>query len=224
MEVMEPLTEINTSPDSYNVSVSNGEPTIRMNVDNNILNKSSFALAAFLAVAPVMETDKMQFCPSVITVPSVYFQIGKKSSERYVSVQEKINAILSFYNLGKSHLSKIMGVSRPALYAWIDGKSNPDEKNWDKINQLYTIAKAINCSLGHSIYHGFIDRPIFGYKESLLNALSKNSKLGPDIEEQIKTAYKMSILREKNMKEGKREFSQINHSDIEKELNLEANV
>lgn len=224
MEVMEPLTEINTSPDSYNVSVSNGEPTIKMNVDNNILNKSSFALAAFLAVAPVMETDKTLYFPSIINVPSVYFQFEKTSGEKFISVEEKINAILSFYNLGKSHLSKIMGVSRPALYAWIGGESNPDQKNLDKINQLYTIAKKIDDSLGHSIYHGFVDRPMYGYEESLLDALSKNSKLGPDIEEQIKTAYKMSILREKNMKEGKREFSQINHSDIEKELNLEGNV
>lgn len=222
---MEPLTEINTSPDSYNVSVSNGEPIIRMNVDNNILNKSSFALAALLAVVPpVLETDKMQFCPSVITVSSVYCQFEKESSERFVSVEEKINAILSFYNLGKSHLSKIMGVSRPALYAWIGGESNPDQKNLDKINQLYAIAKRIDGSLRHPIYHGFIDRPIFGYVESLLDALSKNSKISSDIEKQIKTAYNMSMLREQNMKEGKRAFSQINHSDIEKELNLEGNV
>ncbi len=224
MEVMEPLTEINTSPDSYNVSVSNGEPTIRMNVDNNILNRSSFALAAFLAVAPVMENDKTQFLPSVITVPSVYVQFEKTRSERFLSVEEKINVILSFYNLGKSHLSKIIGVSRPTLYAWIGGESDPDEKNLDKLNQLYTIAKEIGGSLEHSIYHGFIDRPIFGYEESLLDTLSKNSKLGPDVKEQITTAYKMSMLREQNMKGGKRVFSQINHSDVEKELNLEGNV
>jgi len=224
MEVMEPLTEINTSPDSYNVSVSNGEPTIRMNVDNNILNRSSFALAAFLAVAPVMENDKTQFLPSVITVPSVYVQFEKTRSERFLSVEEKINVILSFYNLGKSHLSKIIGVSRPTLYAWIGGESDPDEKNLDKLNQLYTIAKEIGGSLEHSIYHGFIDRPIFGYEESLLDTLSKNSKLGPDVKEQIITAYKMSMLREQNMKGGKRVFSQINHSDVEKELNLEGNV
>lgn len=224
MDVREPLTEINTSPDSYNVSVSNGESTFRVNVNNSILNKSGLALVTALAVAPVTVTDKMLFQPSTITIPSVYYQLERTSSENFVSVEKKINAILSFYNLGKSHLSKIMGVSRPALYAWIGGDSNPDQKNLDKINQLYTIAKNIDGSLGRSIYHGFIDRPIFGYEESLLDALSKNSKLGPDIEEQIKIAYNMSMLREQHMKEGKRAFSQINHSDIEKELNFDGNV
>ena len=224
MEVMEPLTEINTSPDSYNVSVSNGEPTIRMNVDNSILNKSGLALVTALAVAPVMVTDKMLFQPSTITIPSVYYQLERTSSENFVSVEKKINVILSFYNLGKSHLSKIMGVSRPALYAWIGRESSPDEKNLDKINQLYSIAQKIDHTLGHSIYHGFIDRPMFGYEESLLSVLTKNSKLGSDIEKQIKTAYEMSILREQNVKESKKVFSKINHSDIEKELNLDGNV
>lgn len=224
MEVMEPLTEINTSPDSYKVSVLNGEPTIRMNVGNSILNKSGLALATVLAVAPVMSTDRMLLQSSTITIPCVYYQFEETGSKSFVSVEEQINVILSFYNLGKSHLSKIMGVSRPALYAWIRRESNPDEKNLDKINQLYSIAKRIDCTLEHSIFHGFIDRPMFGCEESLLNVLAKKPKLDSDIEKQIKTAYDMSILRERNVKESKKEFSKINHSDIEKELNLDGNV
>ena len=224
MAVMEPLTEINTSPDSCNVSVSNGESTFRVSFDNSILNKSGIALATVLAVAPVMATDKMLNQLSTITIPSVYYQLGRTNVENFVSVKRKINTILSFYNLGKSHLSKIMGVSRPALYAWIGGESRPDEKNLDKINQLYSIAQKIDCESEHSIYHGFVDRPMFGYTESLLDVLFKNSKISSDIEEQIKTAYEMSILREQNMKENKREPFKINHSVIEKELNLEANV
>ncbi len=75
--------------------------------------------------------------------------------------------VLSFYNLGKSHLCKIAGVSHSSLYAYLDGNSEPDTDNFAKVEQLYLIARELDLSGKGSIHHGFVDKPLPGEEKSL---------------------------------------------------------
>lgn len=85
---------------------------------------------------------------------------------------EQVRLILSFYGFSKTELARIIGISRPALYAWLDGTSEPAGENHDKLLQLAQFAHDSNPNPAISLFHGYIDRAIPGYEKSLLEYLS----------------------------------------------------
>ena len=151
--------------------------------------------------------------------------IEEKAAVDTIPVAEKIQKVLSFYNLGKSHLCKITGISRPALYAWIDGNSEPDTENFAKVEQLYAIAREFDVTGTESIHHGYIDKALPGKEKSLYQLFVENSKLDIDsIKNLVQVALNKSISRAENIAIRRSSEFQISHSDADKELNLERNL
>lgn len=89
-----------------------------------------------------------------------------------MSPTEQVRLILSFYGFTKTELAQIIGISRPALYAWIDGTSEPDNENHDKLSALAQLAHDMRADPSFTLFHGFVNRPIPGYGKSLLEYLS----------------------------------------------------
>jgi len=85
---------------------------------------------------------------------------------------EQVRLILSFYGFTKSELARLIGISRPALYAWIDGTSEPDTGNLDKLSALAQLARDTCPDRSFTLFHGYVDRPIPGYDKSLLEYFS----------------------------------------------------
>lgn len=56
------------------------------------------------------------------------------------SVSEQIAFIRSYLSLNISEASRIFGVQRPSIYAWISGESSPSDANQKRINLLYDLA------------------------------------------------------------------------------------
>lgn len=217
---MEMMTMSATSTDLFNVSVENGY------VNYNISTSSKTALAAALIIGSVA-------IPTTATVSSLIFDrpipyvdvIEERVAVDTIPVAEKIQKVLSFYNLGKSHLCKITGISRPALYAWIDGSSEPDTENFAKVEQLYSIARELDATGKESIHHGFIDKALPGKEKSLYQLFVENSKLDIDsIKNLVRVALNKSISRAENIESRRVSEFKISHSDADKELNLERNL
>ena len=142
-----------------------------------------------------------------------------------IPVAEKIQKVLSFYNLGKSHLCKITGISRPALYAWIDGSSEPVTENFIKVEQLYSIARELDVTGKATIHHGFVDKALPGEEKSLYQLFVENSKLDiASIKNLVQVALNKSISRAENIESRRVSEFKISHSDADKELNLERNL
>ena len=217
---MEMMTMSATSTDLFNVSVENGS------INYNICTSSKTALAAALIIGSVA-------IPTTATVsalmfdrplPYVYVIEGTPSVDT-IPVVEKIQKVLSFYNLGKSHLCKIAGISRPALYAWIDGNSEPDTENFEKVEQLYSIARELDVTGNESIHHGFVDRALPGEEKSLYQLFVENTKLDIDsIKKLVQVALNKSISRAENIESRRASEFKISHSNADKELNLERNL
>ncbi|MGO8695714.1 MAG: hypothetical protein ACLQMF_18790 [Rectinemataceae bacterium] len=74
--------------------------------------------------------------------------------------------------------AKIMAVSRPALYAWLDGESEPARENADRLSALAAIARDFDATPTGPLFHGFVDRPVPGYSRSLLDIL-QDSPIDP---------------------------------------------
>lgn len=214
------MTMSATSTDLFNVSVENGY------VNYNISTSSKTALAAALIIGSVA-------IPTTETVSSLIFDrpipyvdvIEERVAVDTIPVAEKIQKVLSFYNLGKSHLCKITGISRPALYAWIDGISEPDTENFAKVEQLYSIARELDVTGKATIHHGFVDKALPGEEKSLYQLFVENSKLDIDsIKNLVQVALNKSISRAENIESRRVSEFKISHSDADKELNLERNL
>lgn len=214
------MTMSATSTDLFNVSVENGS------INYHISTSSKTALAAALIIGSVT-------IPATATVSALMFDrpipyvyvIEEKAAIDTIPVVEKIQKVLTFYNLGKSHLCKITGISRPALYAWIDGNSEPDTENFAKVEQLYSIARELDVIGNQSIHHGFIDKVLPGEEKSLYQVFVENKKLDTDlIKNLIQIALNKSISRTENIESRRASEFQISHSDADKEFNLARNL
>lgn len=178
-------------------------------------------------VAALTLTTKMLFAdvPSIIsenTVTSVYVTEENTAAD---TVSEKIQKVLSFYNLGKSHLCKILGISRPSLYAWIDGNSEPEPQNFAKVEQLYSIIGELSGADNISIHHSFVDNALPGQNKSLYQLFVENNNLKTqEIKNLIQNALVKSISRKENINRRRELEYDIAHSDAEKELNFEGNL
>lgn len=213
-----------TSPDYFDVSIQRELPRYQGSVDKSNIY---FLMAALL----VATSGTMDATVSPVTA-SLYEQqipgVSVVTEERAtvtIPATEQIAKVLSFYSLGKSHLSAIVSVSRPALYAWIDGSSEPDTRNFKKIEVLYTIARELDPSLQNAIYHGFIERPISGYVKSLFDMFVSNEDLSTfAIRLQVKDAYDKTLERIHNMEQRRAASFVIPHSSAEQELIQEDNL
>lgn len=217
---MEMMTMSATSTDLFNVSLENG--SVNYHISTSL--KTAFATALIIGSITVPTSATVSAIMFDRPIPYVYV-IEEKSAVDTIPVVEKIQKVLSFYNLGKSHLCKIAGISRPALYAWIDGSSEPDTENFAKVEQLYAIARELDVVGNQSIHHGFVDKALPGESKSLYQLFIENSNLGIDSTKKlIQLAFNKSISRAENIAIRRSSEFQITHSDADKELNLERNL
>jgi hypothetical protein len=213
-----------TAPDYFGISVC-GESS-RYYFDCNIWNVSTFSGSSTSERTESGEDSLSFLTKSLFERLVPFFTIIKEDpSAITVPAAEKISTVLTFYSLGKTHLSTIAAVSRPALYAWIDGSSEPDAQNFHKIDALYRIAKDIDPALQNCLFRGFVERPLDGFEESLFDVFVRNETLDtPAVRAQIKNAFDKSAERAQNIAQRRQTEFRISHSAAEQELTLEDNL
>ncbi|WP_297646982.1 hypothetical protein [uncultured Treponema sp.] len=217
---MEMMTMSATSTDLFNVSVEKGSANYQISISS----KSALAAALIIGSAAVSVSENVSTLMFDRPIPYVYI-MEDKSAVDTIPVADKIQKVLSFYNLGKSHLCKIIGISRPALYAWLDGSSEPDIENFAKVDQLYSMARELDISGNQTIYHGFVDKPLPGEGKSLYQLFIENSSLDiGSVKKLVQIAFNKSVFRAENIESRRASEFQISHSNADKELNFEENL
>ncbi len=217
---MEMMTMSATSTDLFNVSVENG--TVNYHISTS--SKTALAAALIIGAASVPMTENVSAFMFDRPIPYVYV-IEEKSAVDTIPVAEKIQKVLTFYSLGKSHLCKITGISRPALYAWIDGNSEPETENFVKVEQLYSLARELDVTGNQVIHHGFIDKVLPGEMKSLYQQFVEEKNLNTDlIKNLVQLALNRSISRVENIENRRISEFKVSHSDADKELNIEGNL
>lgn len=217
---MEMMTMSATSTDLFNVSVEQGATNYHISISS----KSALVAALIIGSAAVPVSENVSTLMFDRPIPYIYV-MEDKSAVDTIPVADKIQKVLSFYNLGKSHLCKITGISRPALYAWLDGSSEPDTENFAKVDQLYSMARELDISANQTIYHGFVDKPLLGEEKSLYQLFIENSSLDTgSVKKLVQIAFNKSVSRAENIENRRASEFQIFHSDADKKLNLERNL
>lgn len=89
-----------------------------------------------------------------------------------IPYSEHASLVSTVLGLGKSDIARILGVSRPTLYSWIKGSSEPKENNHpERLRTLGELTLACCTETKRPLYHRFVEEPLPGETDSILNLL-----------------------------------------------------
>lgn len=132
-----------------------------------------------------------------VNYTSTAFSVIMRTETRYFSMTsiEQVQLVLKYFGFTKTELATIIGISRPALYAWIDGTSEPSGENHNKLMKLAQMAHEVDACPGKPLFHGYIDRPLPGYNKSLLDYLSGNLDNVKTVNSLVRKIYQLTQER-----------------------------
>lgn len=107
----------------------------------------------------------------------VVFDASKTFDAKAVAVEEipaaeQVRAVLDFFGVSKSDLAKALRVTRPTVYAWLDGASEPLAENQRRLFILARVAERLGGDLAGPLFHAYVEQPVEGFTESLFQMLS----------------------------------------------------
>jgi DNA-binding transcriptional regulator YiaG len=140
------------------------------------------------------------------------------------SVPSQVHMILDSFGLSKSDLAKILGVTRPALYAWLDGKSEPNVENLKRLHAIYSIIKAWPNAKKQPLFHAYIERPVGGNSHSLIELLSASSIDVEQVRALLRVIQSMTAEREIRIGKDRTMVESASNLKDEQEQILEDNL
>lgn len=102
--------------------------------------------------------------------------------------------------LGKSDIARILGVSRPTLYSWIKGTSEPKEN--DHPERLRTLGEWMDDICRESsrpLYHRFVEAPMPGRTDSILSLLQTERWDKERLRELLAEARRLTMERDRHL-------------------------
>jgi hypothetical protein len=91
-----------------------------------------------------------------------------------------------------------MNVSRPAVYAWLEG-TEPEKEKQKKIKKMAQIAFDIDDNPGYPLFHEFINKPVLNHEKSLIDILSDKKKMAPSFPELVRDIHRLTKERRERM-------------------------
>jgi len=174
---------------------------------------------------------------SILTTPffeffsnSMFFSSSEKKELARTIVYEEplvptqVRMILDSFGLSKSDLAKILGITRPALYAWLDGKSEPNIENIKRLHTIYEIIKTWPDSQRQPLFHAYIERPIAENSHSLIELLSASSIDVEEVRAMIRVIQSMTAERDVRIGKDRAKATSTRYSEDEQKQTLEDNL
>lgn len=166
------------------------------------------------SVAVVSPLDgKFSSAMTIIITPEIYLQ-----PQSEVLVSEKLRAILDCFGLNKSDLARILGVSRPAVYAWLAGQSEASEDNLRVIQDLYSMVEPSEQGSWFPIFHSYLERPIPPFKKSLIDMLADPQIDVKEVRGVVRTLRQMSQKRSEKLAESEAKSRVIHTSESQQRI------
>ncbi len=165
----------------FTPGVASGATGSRLFIQNIM---KSAALTVTLTVAAVLgisqqskhanDQDSEPANSIVITQPSLILSQPNDALAASVAVplREHIARISSDLGLGKSDIARIFDISRPTLYSWIKGETEPKEgRQAERVRQLGDLVAAASKPNQAPLYDRFVEHALPGETTSLLEHL-----------------------------------------------------
>jgi transcriptional regulator with XRE-family HTH domain len=130
----------------------------------------------------------------LVLEPSPEPPVSEQKKTIPILPRDQLLLIIGFFGFSNTEISRICGVSRPTVYAWIDGKE-PKTENLNKIKNLAQIAFDIAPEPACPLFHHYSEEPIQGYEKSLVDYLIEDTQDRDFIVRLASTIYQMSKER-----------------------------
>jgi hypothetical protein len=117
-----------------------------------------------------------------------------------ITFRDHASLVSSFLGLGKTDVARILGVSRPTLYSWISGESEPQEGySSHLLERLGRIIAPFAIATKRPLYHRFVEHPLPGRNKSLREVLMSKSWDDLLITDMVAQARELTDQRDKDL-------------------------
>lgn len=148
--------------------------------------------------------------------------IVQQETHDSIFVSEKLKTIIRKLSLSKKGLCKILDVSRPSLYNWLNNSAEPEKENLSMVNNLYWMIE--KSGVDEPLFRGYVENPVNGYNESLLEFLEKHAFMEnyQEVSDLIKKISYLSKERQKKINDHK--ITEDGSAAASRDLILEDNL
>jgi transcriptional regulator with XRE-family HTH domain len=102
--------------------------------------------------------------------------------------------------LGKSDVARILGISRPTLYSWIKGTSEPRENDHpERLRLLGELTRDICQVTTRPLYHRYIEAPLPNQINSIFTLLQAEQWNLPQIRSLLTEARRLTLERDQRL-------------------------
>jgi DNA-binding transcriptional regulator YiaG len=143
-----------------------------------------------------------------------------------MSAAEQMREVLAALALNKSQLADVLGVTRPTLYDWLDGRE-PNPANAERLSAIVRILARSSVTSASALNARFVRRPLEEGGPSLLEELKASSLDEERINRLLEDARKLSAAadaRREGREERLRRLGYEEPSDQERRERLGRNV
>jgi hypothetical protein len=129
-----------------------------------------------------------------------FVQENTPNSSAVIPFSEHASLVSSALGLGKSDIARILGISRPTLYSWIKGTSEPRESDHpERLRMLGELTSEICGETKRPLYHRFVEEPLSNQTTSILNLLLAEHWDLPQLRQLLAEARRLTSARDQRL-------------------------
>jgi transcriptional regulator with XRE-family HTH domain len=112
--------------------------------------------------------------PSLASIREILYETPSVGEDEPFSLRDRISMIRQHLSLSLSDFARIVGIERPTVYAWMEGKSLPRRANIERLNRIAAFAERWN-ELAASPIGRLLHERLSGESQTLFELLSSEA-------------------------------------------------